>query len=203
MLFELLYKDPVLFVLVTLSLIICLSVHEFAHAFVADKLGDPTPRFLGRLTINPVAHIDPMGMLLLIFAGFGWGKPVSFDPSYLKDPKRDTALIAFAGPLSNILLAIVLAIIFRVFGPILPLSIGTFLYVTIYYNLVLAFFNLIPIHPLDGYKVVFAFLKGDLYYQWLEVEKYGIVILLVLVLTGTTGHILNPAIQFSLSLLGF
>ena len=111
----LLFSDPRTFVLVIFALIISITIHEFAHAFVADKLGDPTARALGRVTLDPRAHLDPLGTILLIVAGFGWGRPVPFDPSYLKNPKKDSALIALAGPVSNFLLAILLTFLFKTF----------------------------------------------------------------------------------------
>jgi len=107
MLLELLFSNPLIFILVAAALILSISVHEFAHAYVADKLGDPTPRYLGRVTLNPKAHLDPIGTLLLVVAGFGWGKPVPFNPNNLSNPKRDAALISFAGPLSNFFMAII------------------------------------------------------------------------------------------------
>lgn len=203
MLFELLLRDPALFILVAVALVLSISIHEFAHAFTADKLGDPTPRYLGRITLNPVAHIDPIGMLLLVFAGFGWGRPVSFDPRNLASPRRDTALIALTGPLSNILTAVIIATFLHTFAVSVPAKLVTFLYIMLNYNIVLAIFNLLPIHPLDGFKIVAGFLKGSSYYQWLHLESYGIYILLFLVFTGTTSKIVGPLIEFSLSLLGF
>lgn len=200
MLLTLLFEQPLIFFLVIAALIISISIHEFAHAFVADKLGDNTPRLLGRVTLDPRAHLDPMGSLLLIFAGFGWGKPVPFNPINLQNPKRDAALIAFAGPLSNFILAILLTILLKVS---LGAGIfGGFFYLTIYYNLVLGFFNLIPVHPLDGFKVVAGLLPPQLHIQWMQMQGYGMYILLLMVLTGATGVVVTPLIEGSLLLLG-
>jgi Zn-dependent protease len=197
-----------MFVFVFAALIAALTIHEFAHAYVADKLGDSTARGLGRLTLRPEAHIDPMGLLFLLFTGFGWGKPVPFNPALLKSPRRDSALIALAGPVSNILLAIALALIYQLFS---YLSSGTFILfgliqvlikVTIQYNLVLAIFNLIPVEPLDGFKIVAGILPEELVFQWFQMRQYGIWILLVLVMTGTTEKIIRPFLAVAARILG-
>src|SRR3989344_4659219 len=106
----LLFQSPLTFIVLTLVLIFSIGIHEFSHALTADRLGDPTPRAQGRLTINPLAHIDPIGMLLIIIIGFGWGKPVVYDPYNLRNPHRDSAYIALAGPLSSLLTALVFAL---------------------------------------------------------------------------------------------
>ena len=114
---NLLFQEPAFFAVILVALVISLSVHEFAHAWVSDRLGDPTARQLGRVTLNPKAHIDPLGMLLLVVAGFGWGRPVPFNPLNLKYPKRDSALIALAGPASNFMLAIITAAVLKFLNP--------------------------------------------------------------------------------------
>src|SRR3990167_7168759 len=116
-------ESPILFIILLLSLILCITVHEFAHAYAASKLGDPTAKAMGRLTLNPLKHLDPVGTLLLIFAGFGWGKPVPYNPNYFKNPKRDSALVSLAGPASNFLFAIIFGLLhkllpFGIFGGI-------------------------------------------------------------------------------------
>jgi len=186
--------------LLAIALLFSLSFHEAAHAFVADKLGDPTAKMLGRLTLNPLAHLDPMGTLLLLFAGIGWGKPVPFNPTYLKNPKRDSALISFAGPFSNFLLATLFSLLIRFSGT--SGFLGIFMYYMVFYNLLLGVFNLIPVHPLDGFKVVNGFLPENLSYQWLQIAPYGIWILLLLILTNTSGRFLNFFVTFGLNLLG-
>src|SRR3990167_10883511 len=107
------FSNPLLLILWLAALIIAVTIHEFAHAFAADRLGDPTPKLMGRLTLNPLAHLDVLGTLMLLIARFGWGKPVQIDPFNLQNPRRDSALIALAGPLSNLLLAVVLSLILR------------------------------------------------------------------------------------------
>jgi len=198
MLISLLLQQPLVFLLVVGALIISISIHEFAHAKVADILGDNTARLLGRVTLDPRAHLDPVGSLLLLFAGFGWGKPVPFNPINLQNPKRDSALIAFAGPMSNFLLAGALSILVRFTGS--DSFMGAFLYFTIFYNIVLGVFNLLPIHPLDGFKVVGGFLPPNLYIQWMQFAPYGIYFLLFLVVTGATDVVISPLINYFLAL---
>ena len=200
MLLSLLFQNPLLFLLVVAALILSLSVHEFAHAYTADRLGDSTARYLGRLTLNPLAHLDPLGTLLLVVAGFGWGKPVPYNPANLRNPARDGALIAFAGPFSNFALAL-LATLFIKLLPMQSLF-SAFFYLVVLYNLVLGFFNLIPVFPLDGYNIVSGILPWNLRAQWVQMASFGSIILLILVLTRTTSVILDPLINFSLRLLG-
>lgn len=182
-LIELLFSNPLIFFVVFGVIVVSLSIHELAHAWAADKLGDPTPRYQGRLTLNPLAHLDPLGTILLIVLGFGWGKPVQIDPFNLKHPVRDGALIAAAGPLSNILLALLFAIVFpilyRFFGTQgLLVELQSFL---IFYNVMIALFNLVPVYPLDGSKIVLALLPKHLALEYDEImNKYGLFILLAL-----------------------
>ena len=154
------------FITFVLALVISISIHEFSHALVATQLGDPTPKMQGRLSLNPLAHLDPIGSLMILLAGFGWGKPVQVQPGRLRtDPRSGMAAVSLAGPLSNIVLAALLAIPFRLgvfpstgagfslfsgeLNAILPFFLGAMLFL----NLVLAVFNLIPLAPLDGFKV--------------------------------------------------
>lgn len=197
-----------------LILIVAISIHEFAHAYMADHLGDPTPRLAGRLTLNPRAHIDPIGTVLLplltLMSGtgifFGWAKPTPFDPFNLRNPKRDSALIAFAGPISNILLAIILSI-FRnfIFTGLLGYSLIGLLEMAIQINVVLAVFNLIPVHPLDGFKVIAGLLPKKYYEDWLSLERYGMIFLILLIFPFFGGSpistIISPVINFLLSFL--
>ncbi len=200
MLLSLLSQDPREFILVVVALILSLSFHEFAHAFVADRLGDGTPRAMGRYTLNPLAHLDPVGSLFLLVAGFGWGKPVPINPFNFKNPLKHQAFVALAGPMSNFILAIIVALIIKFTGA--SGLIFTFLYLVVKFNLFLGFFNLIPFGPLDGFKIIQGFLPGDLAVQWAQMEKYGFIILLVLVITNATGNFLAPLVNSSLILLG-
>jgi Zn-dependent protease len=195
---NLLSQSPLFFALYMVALLIAITIHEFSHAFVAERLGDPTPKLQGRITLNPASHIDLMGLVFLFIFGFGWGKPVQFDPFNLKNPRRDAALISVAGPVSNILLALVLSILFRLVPSPLLLPF-------IYLNVVLAIFNLIPIHPLDGFKIVGGLLPSDKAREWYQLERLGIFFLLALILpiggSSMLSKILGPAISFALSLL--
>ena len=202
-------SGPIVFLVVFVSLILAISVHEFAHAFAANKLGDPTPKLQGRLTLNPLAHLDLFGTILLVLVGFGWGKPVIYDPYNLKNPRRDAALISLAGPASNILFAILITILYRVaLISIFPSAIiFNILFFIIYFNLILAFFNLIPIHPLDGGKIFTGFLpasearEADIF-----LRRYGLIILVLLIFPIFSGVspiwlVLSPIINFLLGIL--
>ncbi|MDC0449033.1 site-2 protease family protein [bacterium] len=197
---DILFQNPIVFVFLIGALVISLSIHEFAHAYIATRLGDDTPKHLGRVTLDPRAHLDPLGTILLIVAGFGWGKPVPFNPINLKNPKKDSALIAIAGPASNFLLAGVLTVVYHIIGR--ESLLGVFLFFTIYYNLVLGVFNLVPLHPLDGFKVVRGFLPHNLVWQWDQVKQYGVFILMVLVFTRSIGLIISPILGFFTRILG-
>src|SRR3990172_5797958 len=158
---------------------VVISVHEASHAFFANKLGDPTARLVGRMTLNPMAHIDPIGtilvpIILFIFGGFifGWAKPTPINPLNFAHPRRDSAIVAFAGPASNFALALSFSILFR----ILPNQFFLF-FVTI--NLLLGIFNLIPVPPLDGYKVLLGILPREAALRLSVLEKYGPIILIV------------------------
>lgn len=197
---ELLSQNPIIFVLVLLALVISITIHEFAHAFVTDRLGDPTARYYNRVTLDPRAHLDPYGMLFLIFAGFGWGKPVPFNSINLKNPRRDAALIALSGPASNFILALLLSLLYRTLNAVPLLEV--FLYLTIMYNLALGIFNLLPFHPLDGFKVFYGILPVELAIQWRQTESYGIFILLLLMITGSFGRIIQPLLVIAMNTLG-
>ncbi len=180
-----LVNNPISFFFSAIALLTAITIHEFAHAWTADRLGDPTPRLDGRLTLNPLAHLDLVGTLLLLVARFGWGKPVRFDPYNLKNPRRDAALISLAGATANILLAIFCSFLIRL---ILLLDIGSIghwilvlIQTIIIMNVSLAIFNLIPIHPLDGFKVVEGLLPEDAARQWKQLEHLGYIMLFIFV----------------------
>jgi len=175
---NLLTQNPLFFLIWAASLVIAITIHEFAHAFIADRLGDPTARLDDRVSLNPLRHLDPIGSLMLLFTGFGWGKPVPFDPYNLKNPRRDSAIIALAGPMSNLILAVVLAIIFRI---VWNITLAPFFFSLISLNVSLAIFNLVPIHPLDGGKIIVGFLPLEMAREWQEImQRYGILILIFL-----------------------
>ena len=178
-----LITNPLALIVYFVSLLIAISVHEFSHALAADSLGDPTPKLQGRLSLNPFVHLDLIGLLFLAFFGFGWGKPVVFDPYNLKQPRRDSAIISLAGPLSNFLMAIAASLILRLF---VLLDFGTvpviFFQAFITLNLVLGVFNLLPIHPLDGFKIVGGLLPKDRAHEWFGLERYGFIFLILLII---------------------
>ncbi|HOZ80841.1 MAG TPA: site-2 protease family protein [Candidatus Woesebacteria bacterium] len=184
-----------------IALVIAITIHEFAHALVADRLGDPTPRSQGRLTLNPLAHLDPLGTLMLLIAHFGWGKPVQIDPYNFSHPKRDELLVALAGPTSNIFLAIVTGLLIRFFpnNPLISLYV-----VFLITNLSLAIFNLIPIPPLDGSKILINLLPSHLSVELSEsFDKFGIVLLIIFLFLPFNGsslvsHLMTPIINFCL-----
>jgi Zn-dependent protease len=167
-----------------IALLVGLTFHEFSHALVADQLGDHRPRAMGRLTLNPIPHIDPLGALMLVIAGFGWAKPVMVNPAALRDGRRAMALVAFAGPIANVLVAIGFAVVFRVLGLVgaddgFVTRLVSFI---VLINILLALFNLIPIPPLDGYNVLLAFLPPRQAMVVRQYAPYGVIILLLLVL---------------------
>ncbi len=174
------------------SLLIALTVHEFSHALAADKLGDPTAKMMGRLSLNPRAHLDPIGTLMILFTGFGWGKPVPFNPLYLESPRRDSALISFAGPISNIITAIIIALPYRLGLPIFQDKLIFELIITaVSINIGLAVFNLLPIYPLDGFRIVGGLLPPSLAPRWEMTASYGIFFLLFLVFIPSNFSLIN------------
>lgn len=200
-----LFSNPLLFLIWAIGLILAISIHEYAHAVAADRLGDPTPRSQGRLTLDPRSHLDPLGTLALLFLGFGWGRPVMFDPYNLRNPRRDSALIALAGPVSNILLAIVLAIFVRLI-PVSSFLIPIFP-ILIVMNISLAIFNLVPVFPLDGEKILGGLLTPELYREYaLIMRQYGTIILILMLLpiaggTSPISALISPVIAFVTNLL--
>ena len=187
------------FIIKALIFVVALTIHEFAHAYTADKLGDPTPRSYGRLTLNPLAHLDLLGTLAIIFIGFGWARPVPFDPYNLRNPRRDSMFIALAGPASNLILAVILSIVLR----FIPLSlISTIISYLIIGNISLAIFNLIPVYPLDGEKILGGLLSPEMYREYAQImAQYGTIILVLMLLpiaggTSPISALISPVISF-------
>ena len=198
-----------MFVFYLIALLLAITIHEFSHALVADFLGDPTPRLQKRLTLNPKAHLDPFGLLFLFFFGFGWGRPVEFDPFNLKNPRRDAVFISLAGPISNLILALILSLLLKlfIFFKIKILyTIGNLFFVpVIYLNVVLAVFNFLPVHPLDGFKIVGGILPEKQAKEWYELEKYGLIFLLMMFFplgkSSMIDLLIRPAVSFLTNLL--
>ena len=192
---DLLRENPAAFVLVIgiglIGLIIGFTVHEFSHALTSHIEGDDTARRMGRLTFNPIKHIDLLGFILLLVVGFGWAKPVQVDPYNLRHGRFGMSMVALAGPLSNFVLAFALGLVFRfdllpvvtdtrfISGVVEILGFAAFL--AIFFNLILGIFNLIPLPPLDGSKVVGGLLPGSLYQSYLQFERYGWIPLIALI----------------------
>jgi len=208
--FELMLLIPVL--------LFSLSLHEFSHGYVSYKLGDPTPKNQGRLTLNPIAHLDPMGsIVLLITRRFGWAKPVPINPNYYKNPRKGIMLVSLAGPFANFFLAVVFALTARIvvffssaglyqlqqsgYGNLVQ-TIFVFFQLAVTINLALGFFNLLPVPPLDGSKILRGILPRsfDKYLRKLE-GPYGMVLLLVLAYTGILWSIIGPLVRTMYGLL--
>ena len=187
---------------------LALSVHETAHGVVAYKLGDPTAKSLGRLSLNPAKHFDMIGFIMLMVIGFGWAKPVPINTRYFKNPKRDMAIAATAGPLSNLLLALVFALCFKLYSASFyspafeeicfstPWSLlGIFLYYGIRLNIMFAIFNLLPIPPFDGSRLLLAVLPTRIYFKIQQYERYILIALVVLLFVGVLDVPLNFCIE--------
>ncbi|PIE54811.1 MAG: site-2 protease family protein [Dethiosulfovibrio peptidovorans] len=191
-------------ILLTLPAVLwAISFHEFCHGWVAYQLGDPTARNAGRLTLNPLAHFDVIGALMLLIFHFGWAKPVPVDPRYFGKPRRDMVLVSVAGIAGNLLSATVTALILHLIpGPFLAIpALGRVMILMVYVNIGLAAFNLIPVPPLDGSKIIYPLLPRQWMPGWFFLERYGIFILLLLVATGAIGAIMRPIMVLFLRLI--
>jgi Zn-dependent protease len=197
------FNDPLLTLIFLACIVITVTVHEFAHAWAADELGDPTARLLGRKSLDPRKHLDPWGSLLFILAGFGWGKPVPVDSFNLREEAKDNALIALAGPASNLLIAALLGTIYRFGGAEVPV-LGEVLLLFGNLNVYLAVFNLLPIPPLDGSKLYRAVLPSGFDPIWRFLDQFGIYILLFMFLSGSSLFgFLRPMAAWLMNLFGF
>ncbi|NLV92664.1 MAG: site-2 protease family protein [Firmicutes bacterium] len=183
------------------AVLFAISIHEFGHGLAATWLGDPTPRVQGRLTLNPLAHLDIMGALMFILFRFGWAKPVMVNPYNLRPgPKKGMLLVGIAGPAANFITAWVCTLLWRHWPTMLfPFNVSmvavTFLQINVIYNLSLAAFNLIPIPPLDGSKILFGFLPRRFYPVAVWLEQYGFFVLLLLLVTGMVGRLFLPIVS--------
>lgn len=200
-------------ILLAPPLLLALTLHEVAHGYVAYRLGDPTARALGRLSLNPLKHLDPLGTIAFFFIKFGWAKPVPVNPRYFKNPKRDMLWVALAGPATNLTLAVASAALAKALwfvAAILPYStaaevilvpLNGMLIASVWINLVLCIFNFLPIPPLDGSRILVGLLPNQMAASFIKLEPYGFVIVLALAFTGVLGKIIIPVISFANGLL--
>ncbi len=197
-----------------IPIIFAITVHEVAHGWVASKLGDQTARLMGRLTLNPIKHMDPVGtvlvpMLMILFTpyAFGWARPVPVDWRNLRQPKRDMALVAAAGPAANLLMLVLWVLFMMLVNTLSFLSPYSVLLLKemagagIIINIILIVLNLLPLPPLDGSRIVQAFLSPALAFRYHQLERWGLLILVALMLTGVLGRILSPVVGFLLTLI--
>lgn len=201
-----LISTPYVLIGLLLSLIIAITVHEFSHAWMANRLGDPTAKRMGRLSLNPLHHLDPFGTIFLLLVGFGWGKPVMYNPDYLRRGKKDELEIALAGPISNIITAIIFALPYRITHYLhVDLSNNPFFIITAVIteiNIILAVFNLLPIPPLDGSKIIFIFVSPE---TRIILERIGPLVLMGLIFIiyilrlNIFGAILSPIVEWLLN----
>jgi len=197
-----LLPDPITLVSVAIGLIVAATIHEFAHAYVADRLGDPTPRKQGRLTLNPLAHLDPIGSLLIFLTGFGFAKPVQINPANFPEWRRGTIVVAMAGPLANVTLAFILGVPYKLglfdFGRGIDsgFRMDTLILVIIHINAVLAIFNLIPIPPLDGSKILVGILPPSQAIAYARLQPYGVIVLIFLLITPISRILLSGPIDW-------
>ncbi len=224
---DLLFSDPVYFlallpgILLTfgVALVTAITIHEFSHALVAYRLGDTTAHRLGRVSLNPLRHLDPLGTAMVLLVGFGWGKPTPVNPLRMRNPLQGMTLVSIAGPVSNLVLASLLAAPLRlewlplsesvpnIFSGDLPATLGAVLFVTLYINVVLAVFNLIPVAPLDGFKVVQGLLPAEPRRVFSQLERYGPALLMGVILldfafhVGILSRLIFPPIRFFVTLM--
>lgn len=190
-------------------ILLALTLHEIAHGLVAYRLGDPTARNAGRLSLNPLKHLDPLGTIAFFLFKFGWAKPVPVNPRYFKDVKQGMLLVALAGPVSNLVLAVASAIILKglafivLQGEATPSMTGAFyplmlmLAASVWINLVLCVLNLLPIPPLDGSKILAGLLPDQLAASYMKIGRFGFIILLVLLASGMLGKVILPIVSFA------
>jgi Zn-dependent protease len=191
-LLKLLLNDPVTFLLLAFPLLYSVIIHELAHGWVAYRMGDPTAHDHGRLTLNPLKHLDPVGTAMLFIFGFGWARPVPVDFGNLRPPRLGLILVSSAGIIANLIFAIVAVLVLHLLTPAPSSNIGELLYYLAQINIMLASFNLIPIPPLDGSKILMGFLPERLQYAFARLEPFGFFIIIGLLYLG----VLDPVIRF-------
>jgi Zn-dependent protease len=187
---------PLTIAITLAAVVVAATVHEFAHALVAHRLGDPTARNLGRLSLNPLVHLDLLGTLFFVVFGFGWARPVPVNSRNFADPRRGMLQVALAGPLANVTLAFLVGAVLKAPGLTLDPLAGATLSALIWINVILALFNLIPIPPLDGSRILEALLVGRQALTYHRLQPYGTLVLLVLLYTGVVGRVMLPAARW-------
>lgn len=197
---------PIEILLAVIPALICITLHELSHGFVAYRLGDDTAKNMGRLTLNPIKHIDIFGLIMMIVFKFGWAKPVPVNMYKFDNPKRGMAITALAGPVSNLLISCIFLFIYGlVFLPIsasdsaVSVAVLNMFELTAYLSLALAIFNIIPIPPLDGSKILFSLLSDSAYEKLMRFERYGMILLLVVIASGVLGDPLQTATDWLFS----
>ena len=201
------------FIILAPPLLLALTVHEFSHGYVAFRLGDPTAHANGRLTLNPLKHLDPLGTLAFFIFHIGWAKPVPVNPNYFKNPQKDMLWVALAGPATNLILAVASALLIKIVwlvGQNIPYSalaesilvpLSHTLIASVWINLVLCIFNFLPIPPLDGSRILAGILPPELARSYASIEKYGFILLIVLAVSGVLSKMIIPMIEYANSLL--
>ncbi|MEE4243468.1 MAG: site-2 protease family protein [Desulfopila sp.] len=190
-------------------ILLALTLHEVAHGYIAYRLGDPTAKLTGRLTLNPLKHLDPFGTIAFFLINIGWAKPVPVNGAYFSNPKKDMLWVALAGPVTNLILAVASALMAKTLyqmAPVIPYSSVTgvafvvmleMLKASIWINLVLCIFNFLPIPPLDGSRILMGLLPDDIARAYSSMEKYGFILILILAVTGILGKMILPLIHFA------
>jgi Zn-dependent protease len=191
-LLNLLINDPLTFILLAIPLLYSIILHELAHGWVANRMGDPTAKWMGRLSLNPIKHLDPIGTVMLFIFGFGWAKPVPVNFDNLRDKRKGLILVSAAGIITNMLLAFIALFLLRLLSPFSSEVLPKFLYFLAEINIILASFNLIPIPPLDGSKILMGFTSQKFQYEISRLEPYGFFIIIGLLFLG----VLDPVVHF-------
>ncbi len=202
------WSVPVHMLMSVIPALICITLHELSHGYVAYRLGDNTAKNMGRLTLNPIKHIDIFGLVMMIAFNFGWAKPVPVDMRNFRHPKRGMAITALAGPVSNVIITCVVLFIYGMIyapcalsGSEYAIELRNMVYITAYLSLALAVFNIIPVPPLDGSKVLFSLMSDRSYMKLMRYERYGMIILIVLIATNVLGAPLQTVTESAFNFL--